>query len=226
MRETKWLIKKGFRAIYFTLSEKTADVSFGNSLAPFLLPVIAIFSIHTYISFMPLERKPQERTLAQIHELTGSHSLPDSAIAKIGLDRGAGNDIRKKSENIKGEGGRKTVAPDITRGELLKNELSITFDGGGEASDAEEILEILKQRNIQTTIFLTGEFIKRHPELVKKMAADGHEIGNHTRTHPHLTSFEKNFKQQTLPGVNKKFIAMELKETAGIFKELTGRDMI
>src|SRR3990170_4037126 len=68
--------------------------------------------------------------------------------------------------------------------------------------------------------------IERYPELVKKMAEDGHEIGNHTMTHPHLTTFEKNLKQQTLPGVDREFIIRQLKETAKIFRELTGKDMI
>jgi peptidoglycan/xylan/chitin deacetylase (PgdA/CDA1 family) len=45
-------------------------------------------------------------------------------------------------------------------------------------------------------------------------------------THPHLTTYERNFKQETISGVDKEFITGQLKETARLFKETTGKDMI
>ncbi|MBI5893073.1 MAG: polysaccharide deacetylase family protein [Deltaproteobacteria bacterium] len=114
---------------------------------------------------------------------------------------------------------------DIARGDIEKKELSLTFDGGAEDGAAKEILEILRKKSIKTTIFLTGEFIKKYPELVKDMAQDGHEIGNHTFSHPHLTTYEKDFKHMTLQEVDKEFLSNELKETAALFKEATGKEM-
>jgi peptidoglycan/xylan/chitin deacetylase (PgdA/CDA1 family) len=104
-------------------------------------------------------------------------------------------------------------------------DISITFDGGSEATEAEDILNALRERGIKTTIFLTGTFIKNHPGLVKTMVRDGHEIGNHTMTHPHLTAFAEDFRHTTLPDVTKKFLAGELSRTDEAFTKVTGRRM-
>lgn len=115
--------------------------------------------------------------------------------------------------------------PDITRGSGQKMRLSITFDGGSEDDDAKEILDTLSTRGIKTTIFLTGAFIKKFPTLVKRMLLDGHEIGNHTMNHPHLTDFEKTLRHGTLSGVDRTTIQRELRDAAAAFKAATGEEM-
>ncbi|MEK7313765.1 MAG: polysaccharide deacetylase family protein, partial [Deltaproteobacteria bacterium] len=115
--------------------------------------------------------------------------------------------------------------PDLTRGGTEKREICLTFDGGSEAFDTTLILDTLRERGIRTTIFLTGGFIQKFPDIVKTIAADGHEIGNHTLNHPHLTTFEQNRRHATLPGVTKEFLLNELRATERLFKEATGRDM-
>jgi peptidoglycan/xylan/chitin deacetylase (PgdA/CDA1 family) len=62
----------------------------------------------------------------------------------------------------------------------------MTFDGGSSAEVATEVLDALKNRNIRTTIFLTGEFVRKYPDLVRRMDREGHELGNHTLDHPHF----------------------------------------
>ncbi len=104
-------------------------------------------------------------------------------------------------------------------------ELSITFDGGYEAHEADEILDALRARGIKTTVFLTGLFIKRHPDITRQIVLDGHEVGNHTMTHPHLTSFAKDFTHKLLPGVSRPFLLRELRQTEEVFKEITGVEM-
>ncbi len=115
--------------------------------------------------------------------------------------------------------------PHVTRGSINSMEIALTFDGGNAAGETEQILHILRASGIKTTIFLTGRFIKRHPALVKRMLQDGHEIGNHTMTHPHLTTYTTNFKHHTGPSVTKEFLEKELKETELLFHHLTGRKM-
>ncbi len=56
----------------------------------------------------------------------------------------------------------------MSRGKSDSRDLSLTFDGG-EVNHAKEILSILRSKEIETTIFLTGRFIKRNPELVRQM---------------------------------------------------------
>ncbi|MFQ5585496.1 MAG: polysaccharide deacetylase family protein [Thermodesulfobacteriota bacterium] len=115
--------------------------------------------------------------------------------------------------------------PDIFRGGVEKKELSFTFDGGAGAKETEEILAILRRHQIRTTIFLTGRFIEIFPRLVLRMVEDGHEIGNHTLTHPHLTSYNRNARHHTLSHVDRGFVVRELEETARLFQELTGEEI-
>ncbi len=113
----------------------------------------------------------------------------------------------------------------ITRGGRERMDIALTFDGGSEATEAREILDELRARSIKTTIFLTGTFIRDYPGLVRQMVRDGHEIGNHTMTHPHLTEFARTFSHTTLAGVTEEFLAEELRTTAEAFIEVTGSRM-
>jgi peptidoglycan/xylan/chitin deacetylase (PgdA/CDA1 family) len=74
----------------------------------------------------------------------------------------------------------------LTRGRTGRKQLVLSFDGGSNAAVAADILDILKARGVRTTFFLTGSFIQHFPALVKRMAAEGHELGNHTMNHPHF----------------------------------------
>jgi len=115
--------------------------------------------------------------------------------------------------------------PDITRGDTRSTKISITFDGGMGSRQASEILDILKKRKIKTTIFLSGRFIRNNPGITRRIVADGHEVGNHTTTHPHLTELEINGTQKTLPHVTKAFLLDELNTTEQRFFEVTGQHM-
>lgn len=119
----------------------------------------------------------------------------------------------------------KSIPPDFTRGSTMLKEVSFTFDGGSHRGQTKQILAILRRRSIKTTLFLTGYFIKENPELVRTMLKDGHEIGNHMLTHSHMTSYVKNNRHRTLPGVDKSFVVRELTRTADIFTRVTGQKM-
>ena len=113
----------------------------------------------------------------------------------------------------------------ISRVKNAGKNLSITFDGGSSDSSATDILNILSGKQIKTTFFLTGRFIKKYPHIVKRMVREGHEVGNHTMSHPHLTTFSTDRKRTTSAGVSYSFLKKEMDETAKIFKELTGSRM-
>ncbi len=115
--------------------------------------------------------------------------------------------------------------PDITRVSTGERLLAVTFDGGSEDGDAPDILDALTERGIKATVFLTGEFIRKHPDTVRRIVADGHEVGNHTMNHPHLTDFNASYRHKTLPGVDKDLIGRELKGAAELFKQATGKEM-
>ena len=120
---------------------------------------------------------------------------------------------------------KKPLLVDIDRGSYNKKEISLTFDGASGEKYASDILRTLREKQIVTTIFVTGRFIRRNPELVLEMIEDGHEVGNHTYSHPHLTSYEDTWRHEILPGVDKAFLQDQLLRTAKVFKDVTGRDM-
>ena len=77
----------------------------------------------------------------------------------------------------------------------------ITFDAGYENGYTEKILDVLKKHQVKAAFFLVGNYIETSPELVKRMVEEGHLVGNHTYTHPDMSSistvgsFEKELKQ-------------------------------
>ncbi len=117
------------------------------------------------------------------------------------------------------------LARDFSRGSLAEKKIALTFDGDYLDNVTIEILDILKQENVKCTIFLTGRYIRRYGDLVKRMAAEGHEIGNHSWTHPHLTAFEQNHVHQTLQEITPDVLKQELLKTAELFRQITGKPM-
>lgn len=128
--------------------------------------------------------------------------------------------------------GRAPVAPpagnfpaDLTRGPSDRPDILVSFDAGSSDRGATAILDALSARGIRTTIFLTGEFIRRYPEIARRIAADGHEVGNHTDTHPHLTTYASDGRQATRAGVDRAFLAGQLLRPARLYRDATGRSM-
>lgn len=65
--------------------------------------------------------------------------------------------------------------------------LSISFDASWGADKTISILDILDKYNVKTTFFLVGGWVDKYPEMLKEIVARGHEIGNHSDTHPHMS---------------------------------------
>ena len=113
----------------------------------------------------------------------------------------------------------------LTRGPTYRKEVALTFDGGSLNNITSEILDILNEHDIQCTFFLTGEFIRKFPKTIKRIVKDGHEVGNHTWSHPKLTSFEENGTHKTLPHITADKLHEELEKTASLFKMVTGKEI-
>ena len=65
--------------------------------------------------------------------------------------------------------------------------IAMTFDDGPSPDNTTRLLDILKQRNIKVTFFMIGPNVVAHPEIARRALAEGHEIGNHSWTHPQLS---------------------------------------
>ncbi len=111
----------------------------------------------------------------------------------------------------------------LDRGNLEKTSVALTFDGGYINNISNEILDYLKDLSVNATFFLTGNYVKSFPETVIRIVAEGHEVGNHTMNHPHLTTYAENKQHLTVPGVNCDFLFDELQSMGQTFFELTGQ---
>ena len=71
-------------------------------------------------------------------------------------------------------------------GDSTNKQIRLTFDEGYENGCTAGILDTLKEKNVRAVFFVTYDYCKRNPELVKRMIAEGHTVGNHTWSHPSL----------------------------------------
>ncbi|MEA4972370.1 Peptidoglycan-N-acetylmuramic acid deacetylase PdaA [bioreactor metagenome] len=97
--------------------------------------------------------------------------------------------------------------------ETDKPQIAISFDAAWGADDTDMLLEILKENDVKATFFMCGYWVTKYPTEVQKIAAAGHDLGNHSATHPHMSQ------------LNSEQIAEELTTTGDKVKELTGVDM-
>ncbi len=72
----------------------------------------------------------------------------------------------------------------VQRGRNDQPLLALTLDAGASSAPTPRMLDALKERNVRITFFLTGKWIQENPELVRRIVADGHEVANHSLTHP------------------------------------------
>lgn len=89
----------------------------------------------------------------------------------------------------------------------------LTFDCGYENGYTEHILDVLCEQEVPACFFVTKTYIRDNPELTKRMKEEGHQVGNHTITHPSMPS--KSYEE----------IIQEITGCADYMNEVTGYDM-
>jgi peptidoglycan-N-acetylglucosamine deacetylase len=76
--------------------------------------------------------------------------------------------------------------PAVVRVPRAGSRIALTFDDGPAAVFTEQVLDVLRDRNVKATFFLCGKNVERYPEIARRIKAEGHAIGNHTYSHPFL----------------------------------------
>ncbi len=74
----------------------------------------------------------------------------------------------------------------ISSGSRSQKLLALTFDDGPNPAHTPRLLDMLRRRNVKATFYVIGERAANHPDIIRRIVAEGHEIGNHTWTHPNL----------------------------------------
>ncbi|MFV2071174.1 MAG: polysaccharide deacetylase family protein [Thermoanaerobaculales bacterium] len=103
--------------------------------------------------------------------------------------------------------------------------IAITFDGNASSNGTADLLDLLERLDLKITLFVTGQFIEEHPTLVRRALLAGHEIGNHTFDHPHLTTYEQDRRQRLLPTVTRDWFSDQLRQTEDAFLRATGHHL-
>jgi len=92
-------------------------------------------------------------------------------------------------------------------------EIALTFDDGPVPSTTPKILQVLDKEGVKATFFVVGKMVEKYPSLLKEIWEKGHDVGNHTYSHPDLTKLSKQDIQK------------ELDKTRILIKKTTGKDM-
>jgi len=94
-----------------------------------------------------------------------------------------------------------------------EKKIAITFDAAWGADKTQQIVDILKQKNIKATFFLVGFWVKDYPEMVRVIDEAGMEIGTHSNTHPKMS------------GLSEIQIREELETSINLIKDITHKDV-
>ncbi len=93
-----------------------------------------------------------------------------------------------------------------------KKQVAITFDAAWGSEDADSIIATLDKYGVKATFFCVGDFIRKYPDLVKKLSDAGHDIANHSNKHPHVNQ------------MTKEAIKQDIKDANAEIKKVTGKD--
>ena len=99
-------------------------------------------------------------------------------------------------------------------GDPSEKKLYLTFDAGYENGYTAKILDVLKEQQVPAAFFLVGNYIEKNADLVRRMAEEGHLVGNHTMHHPDMSKLS-----------DKAAFQKELTDLEALYKEKTGQDM-
>ena len=98
---------------------------------------------------------------------------------------------------------REEAVPAEARAELPETHyIALTFDDGPRPDTTGRLLDGLRERGASATFFLVGEQIRGNEDLVRRMRAEGHQVGNHTWSHENLQEMDRSAAQQQVQRTN------------------------
>lgn len=92
--------------------------------------------------------------------------------------------------------------------ETDKKQIAISFDAAWGNDDTQTLIDILKEYDVPATFFVVGAWVDKYPESVKALSDAGHQIQNHSNTHPHMPQLSKTQMIDEIESCNKKIEAI------------------
>lgn len=120
----------------------------------------------------------------------------------------------KAARLVAGEGMLRLMEQELMEQSQAHPEVALTFDDGPSPKYTPLLLDGLKERNVRATFFLLGKNVKENQELVQRMQAEGHLLGNHTYNHVQLNKIPETTARQEILKTNN-----EIYEATGKYPE-------
>lgn len=109
-------------------------------------------------------------------------------------------------------------------GDTTQKTIYLTFDAGYENGYTPAILDTLKQHGVTATFFVVGNYLETAPELIQRMVAEGHTVGNHTYHHPDMSRIaDKASFQKELTALEEKYRAITGQELPKLYRPPQGK---
>ena len=89
-----------------------------------------------------------------------------------------------------------------------KKQVAISFDAAWGNDDTEQLISILKEYEVPATFFVVGSWVDKYPESVKQLSDAGHQVQNHSNTHPYMTQLSTEQMKNELESCNQKIEAI------------------
>ena len=97
--------------------------------------------------------------------------------------------------------------------DTTENKVALTINCAWNADDIDSILETLSKHNCHITFFVVGDWVTKYPDAVKKIYEAGHEIGNHSDSHPHVNNMNIDANAKQIKNCSDKVEAITGKKT-------------
>ncbi|MDD5656744.1 MAG: glycosyltransferase, partial [Elusimicrobia bacterium] len=140
-------------------------------------------------------------------EILTVEAMPEDGRRRMEVDRATGFVLDEAYERL-------PTTFVIRRGELRPKQVALTFDDGPSEPFTGLILDALRDLRVPGTFFVIGENAERHPDLVERIWREGHELGNHSYTHPDIAA------------VSERRARLELTATQRALQSILGRSTI
>lgn len=96
----------------------------------------------------------------------------------------------------------------IYRVQTDEKKIAISFDAAWGNEQTQSLIDILRQYNVKSTFFVVGAWVDKYPESVKALVAAGHEVCNHSDTHPHMPKLSQQQMTEQITACNEKIKAV------------------
>jgi peptidoglycan-N-acetylglucosamine deacetylase len=101
--------------------------------------------------------------------------------------------------------------PVFFRGACESKQVALTFDDGPDPDSTPALLDLLREKGLPATFFCVGQRVEKFPEIVRRMQAEGHTIGNHTYAHSGFTNFYRTSR-----------LVREISRASDVIEKVTG----